>query len=75
MPDWVHIWFWLRFIRGEQVLTALPQQGINPDAMSMSDYDSFVNEWVEAGAPQTTATKVVMAMTGGAIFTEDDIPF
>jgi len=74
MPDWVHVWFWLRFLRFEQVMTSLPQQGVNPTAMSMDQYLVFEDEWESAGAPQTTA-KQVLAVMGAAVKETDDIPF
>ena len=73
MPDWVHVWFWLRFLRGESLLTPLPQQGINPEAMSMAEYDELEREWTKAGAPMTTQSQVVAVLTGGPL--TDDIPF
>lgn len=73
MPDWVHVWFWLRFLRGERILTPLPQQGINPAAMSMDEYEELAVEWSESGAPRTTTSQVVAVMSGASL--ADDIPF
>lgn len=53
MPEWVHVWFWLRAARG--VATKLPQQERppgDPEAMSMEAYELFRSEWVAAGAPR-----------------------
>jgi hypothetical protein len=71
MPEWVHVWFWLRFLRGDQDLTPLPQQGINPESMSMERYGLLEREWVAAGAPSTSARQIIMAMGGE----DDGIPF
>ena len=57
MPNWAHVWFWLRFIRG--VMRPLPQQGINPEAMSMDSYELYETEWREAGAPVASPEEVV----------------
>ena len=72
MPDWVHVWFWLRFLRDPQVMTPLPQQEWHPEAMSQGVYEKYENEWVQTGAPQTTTKQVLLAM--GAV-EDDGIPF
>lgn len=64
-------------MRVEQDLTPLPQQGDNPESMSMQRYQEFEEEWFDAGAPATSAQQVVMVMSGAAIKSDpyDDIPF
>ena len=54
-------------------MTPLPQQGINPDAMSMGEYDELEIEWAQSGAPRTSPQVVIAAMTGSPL--TDDIPF
>lgn len=73
MPDWVHVWWWLRFLRDPQVMTPLPQQGINPEAMSMDSFDLYEVEWREVDAPRASTDKILVAM--GADPYDDDIPF
>lgn len=75
MPEWVQVWWWLRFMRSPQVVTPLPYQGINPDAMSMDEYDGFYDEWTDAGSPRTSVQKIMAVMSGSAGISTDDIPF
>jgi hypothetical protein len=74
---WTHVWFWMRFLRDPQVMTPLPQQGINPEAMSMDSYELYEEQWTESGAPTTGAHKVLAAMgvTATPVDPYDDIPF
>jgi hypothetical protein len=72
MPEWVHVWFWLRFLREPQMMTPLPQQEDDPDKMSDGEYEQLRNEWRRVGAPLTSTKKLLAAM--GASGT-DDIPF
>ena len=71
MPDWVPVWFWLRFVRGD--MQPLPQQGINPEAMSMAQYDELQAEWWRSGSPSPTAEQIVMAVSANPLI--DGIPF
>jgi hypothetical protein len=74
MPTWVQVWWWMRFLRHPQVMTPLPHQGINPEAMSMDRYDALHSEWVKAGSPRTSIHKIVAVMSGSNPLV-DDIPF
>lgn len=73
MPDWVPVWFWLRFLRAEPVSTPLPQQGINPEAMSMDEYVQLEQEWARSGSPTATAKQIVRAITADPL--SEEIPF
>lgn len=78
MPQWAHVWFWLRFMRADQVKTPIPQQGINPEAMSMDSYELYEVEWIEAGAPSASPEGVLAAMgamTESESEDDDGIPF
>jgi hypothetical protein len=74
MPEWVSVWFWLRFLRDPAVPTPIPQQGINPASMSMESYELFAEQWRQAGAPAQSQQRMVAAMTG-AVVDDDEIPF
>lgn len=53
MPEWVHVWFWLRFTR--RVTITFPQQERppgDPKMMTLRQYEDFRIEWRAAGAPQ-----------------------
>lgn len=55
MPEWVHVWWWLRTMRDPIVQEPLPQQrGHVDDALVMTSerYDELRGEWIEAGAPR-----------------------
>ena len=57
MPEWVHVWYWLRSLRHPPMAETLPQQERppgNPEAMSMDEYELLRQEWVAAGAPKLT---------------------
>ena len=72
MPEWVHVWFWLRFIRG--VVSPLPQQEHDdPMAMSVDEYERFRNEWELAGAPKATPRHLIAAMSGDRL--NEEVPF
>lgn len=73
MPTWVHVWFWMRVLREPQVWTPLPQQGINPEAMSMNAYELYEREWAQSGSRSTSSAEVLSAMGAGSIV--DEIPF
>jgi hypothetical protein len=75
MPQWVQVWFWLRFLREPRDLAPLPHQGINPEAMTMERYEKFEAEWMNSGAPKVSTEEVVMAMTGDSFIHDDEIPF
>jgi hypothetical protein len=77
MPEWAHVWFWLRFLRDPTVPTPLPQQGINSEAMSMSmaSYELYAAQWRDAGSPRTSERKLVAAMTGAPVDDDEEIPF
>jgi hypothetical protein len=76
MPDWVSVWFWMRFVRDPQVMTPIPQQGINPDAMSMDSFDLYEAQWIEVGAPTTTSAEILAAMgVQPEPVVDDGIPF
>ena len=76
MPEWVSVWAWLRYLRAPTVTTPLPHQGIDPQAMSMTVYETFHSEWVKAGKPSMTVNTLVAAMTGNPLIEMDDgIPF
>ena len=61
-PEWVFVWWWLRFKRDPQVMDALPQQERWATPMGRSDYDRYRGEWLEAGAPKVSTTQVVASM-------------
>lgn len=73
MPEWVHVWAWLRF--GRSILTPMPQQGINPKAMSMDEFETYRGEWMEEGSPRVTPAQIVTVVSGGKVPISDDIPF
>lgn len=73
MPEWVHVWFWLR--SALKVMTTLPQQERppgNPEAMPMAAYEHFRNDWLAAGAPRADAANV-LATTADAL--RERVPF
>jgi hypothetical protein len=69
MPEWVHVWVWLRFARS--VLDPLPQQNL-PNAISDEGYEHHRKAWLRAGAPMITQQQLVGAMSG---IDPDDVPF
>jgi hypothetical protein len=75
MPQWVQVWFWMRFLREPKDWTPLPHQGINPDAMTMDQYQALEEEWLKASVRPVSTAEVVMAMTGNPIVDDDEIPF
>ena len=64
MPEWVQVWAWLRFARQPQCMTPLPQQDEHPEAMTMEDFGRYRDEWILAGRPSLTVSKLVAVMTG-----------
>lgn len=62
VPEWVHVWWWIRRIREPREERPLPQQQDehgnplhNPDHyLDQVDYDRLRSEWVTAGSPKMT---------------------
>lgn len=74
VPEWAHVWFWMRFLRDPQDMRSLPQQDwFVEEAMGQSEYEQMHAEWKSAGAPRTSPRLVVAAMAGTA--DEDEFPF
>lgn len=72
MPEWVQVWSWLRFLHDPREMTALPQQGDVPEAMSQERYSELRSEWIEAERPALTVARIVVAMSGGAVVSPPD---
>lgn len=51
-PEWIHVWYWTRTGRRPRNLIAFPQQGENPDAMTVDEYEKMREEWIAAGSPK-----------------------
>jgi hypothetical protein len=53
LPEWVGVWWWLRNIRDPHELRPLPHQSEPPapEAMSISEYEQYLREWITAGKP------------------------
>lgn len=76
IPEWVQVWSWLRFLRGPQDMTPLPQQGDDPENMSQERYLELRQEWVDAGRPSMSLRTIVAVMSGSVAVVDDDgIPF
>lgn len=68
MPDWVSVWFWLRFQRDPRIEAHLPQQSQYVDeTMSMERYERYLEEWRRSDAPRPSTAQVVAALTGNPI--------
>ena len=70
MPEWVHVWGWLRFNR--ELVVAMPQQKIE-DSITVDEYELFREEWLGIGAPRMTPRGLVAAMSGERL--KDPVPF
>lgn len=72
-PEWVFVWWWLRFLRDPQVMDALPQQDFyapRPVPMSPEVYEQHRADWVEAGSPKVPTRQIMAAMGASS-----EIPF
>jgi hypothetical protein len=63
MPEWAHVWYWLRFLREPRSFVTLPQQNAHP-AVTEAEYDRLRSEWKRAGSPTVSPVQLVAAMTG-----------
>jgi len=70
-PEWVNVWFWLRFLRNPRILTPLLQQELHSGAMAMDEYEHHRQEWISAGAPATSTAQIAQAMG----INEEFVPF
>jgi len=57
IPEWVHVWAWLRFVRDPKVMDGLPQQEV-AEAMSMARFFDYLSEWKRHGSPRITHQQI-----------------
>lgn len=66
-PEWVHVWFWMRFRRNPPDLRILPQ--MDPfderERMSPDEATAVLLAWKAAGSPKVSLSEIVRTMTGG----------
>jgi hypothetical protein len=65
-PEWVHVWFWMRYRRRPPDMRVLPQMDPYDERERMSEEEAtaLLAAWVAAGSPKVSLDQIVGAMTG-----------
>ena len=67
IPEWVHVWWWIRRFREPRDTRPLPQQVEVADplrTMTTGQYDDLKGEWSLAGAPRINSEELARLLLG-----------